>query len=163
MITLAENPMPILLFGILAEAVLAFLLFSTRRGVLLWPMGGVLLVVVLGVLAERWIVTEKERVEQTLYDAAAAVQSNDIKAVEAFIAPSPQSDVLRRVSYYMGEVQFDEVNVRNLSVTVNQLTSPPTAEARFDGNARFTSDAVPYRFYAASFRAELVHSATAGR
>ena len=158
MTTLLENPMPIILFGIVAEAILGGFLVSTRRGVLLAPMAGVLLLVILGVVVERLVVTEKERAEQALYDAASAIQSNDVKRVESFIAKTPGSDVLRRASHYMSLVEFEQVKVSSLRVTLNRLTSPPSAEARFDGSARFQdkSGMVPYRYYSSSFKVDLV-------
>ena len=158
MTTLLENPMPVILFGIVVEAILGGFLVATRRGVLLVPMAGVLLLVILGVVIERLVVTEKERAEQALYDAAAAIQSNDVKRVESLIAKTPGSDVLRRASYYMSLVEYERVRISGLRVTLNRLTSPPSAEARFDGSARFTdkSGMVPYRYYSSSFKVDLV-------
>ncbi len=158
MTTLLENPMPIVLFGIVVEAILGGFLVTTRRGVLLVPMAGVFLLVILGVVVERLVVTEKERAEQALYDAAAAIQSNDVKRVESFIAKTPGSDVLRRASHYMGLVEFEQVKISGLRVTLNRLTSPPSAEARFNGSARFQdrSGMIPYRYYRSDFKVDLV-------
>ena len=63
MTTLIEDPTPILVVGILIEAVLAIALLRTGRGVLLWAMLAVAGLTGLGLLLERWVVTERERVE----------------------------------------------------------------------------------------------------
>ncbi len=157
MTALLEDPTPIIVLGVLAEAILAGFLFTTRRGVLLWPMAGVLGLVVLGVVVGWLVETEVERVEKALYAAAAAVEQNDQKRAADFIARSA-SDTLQRAVYYMNRVQFSRVKLRGMKVTINELTSPPTAEARFFGTAQF-KDRVgeyPYNTYAADFLVDLV-------
>jgi hypothetical protein len=152
-----ESPMPILAIGIVVEAILVGFLVSTRRGVLLAPMAGVLVLVLIGLAVERLVVTEREKVADTLYDAAKAIESNDVKRVESFIAKTG-SEVLRRAARYMNLVEFESIKLHNLKVQINRLTSPPTAEARFDGTARYQdrTGTIPYGYYSATFRVTLV-------
>ena len=77
-----ESPWPLLIVGLVLEAVLAIVLFRTGRGAVLWAMGGVALLVLLGVLIEQWTVTDTKRIRQTLEAAAAGLQANDAQRVE---------------------------------------------------------------------------------
>jgi hypothetical protein len=54
-------------------------------------------------------------------------------------------------------VEITDVKVRNRSVTINRLTSPPTADAEFQGWVHFNPrvETIPYPFYAARFKIEL--------
>ena len=157
MAILLEDPTPILVVGILAEAVLGVILARTRRGVLLWPMGGVLALVVIGVVVERLVVTERERVEAAIYGAADAVENNDRQRVKDFLSRSAP-EVLRRALSYMDRVRFTSVSVRGLKVRINDLTSPRSAEATFTARADFTDQGgeYPYNTYAAQFLVKLV-------
>jgi enolase len=56
-----ESPWPILFIGIFAEAILALILFRTGRGAVLWAIAGVALLVIAGVLVERFAMTDKKR------------------------------------------------------------------------------------------------------
>jgi hypothetical protein len=154
---LLEDPTPILVFGVLAEAILAVALVRTRRGILLWVMGGVLAVVLIGLIVERLVVTERERVKAAVYGAAAAVERNDQAGVTSFVARSA-SDVLGRAIHYMNELEFSSVSLRGMEVTLNQLTSPPSAEATFFARVQFSdrSGSFPYQAYPAQIWATLV-------
>ena len=77
MTTLLESPWTVILFGIAAEAVLGIILARTGRGVLIWAMAGVLLLVLALVGLEWLVVTDRERIEATLESAAASVAAND--------------------------------------------------------------------------------------
>lgn len=90
-----ESPWPILIVGLVAEALLAVALFRTGRGKLLWPIGGVALLVLLGLVAERYTVTDTKLVRQTLDAAAAGLVANDKDRVKACIVPDPDGDPTR--------------------------------------------------------------------
>jgi hypothetical protein len=126
-----ESPWPILFFGIAVEAILAIALVRTGRGMLLFVMAGVALATLAGLGIERLVVTERERVMQTIDGIAAAVQANDLDAALGFISPSAKDtqDKAREVRDY---VEVSHLRVRNLDVSINKLTSPPTAKATFN-------------------------------
>ena len=127
-----ESPWPILLLGIVAEAVLAIALFRTGRGVLLWPMAGVGLIVLLGLGVERWVVTDKKLVAQTLEGAAAAMEANDLGRLMTFISTSPTAARTRgeaRRALDMG--LFVQLKISGLDVSIVRTTSPPIAKAQF--------------------------------
>jgi hypothetical protein len=65
--------------------------------------------------------------------AAAAVERNDLAATLEFISPSAE-DVRAYARRGLSRLKVTEAWVgRDLEVTVNKLTSPPSARAKFTG------------------------------
>ena len=127
-----ESPWPILIVGLVLESVLAIALFRTGRGVVLGLMAGVALLVLLGVLVERWTVTDTKRIRQTLETAAAGLRANSPQQVNACIVPGADGDAARaKVDNALSLAEFLELDVRNLEVKFNYQASPPTAETTF--------------------------------
>ncbi|NUQ65643.1 MAG: hypothetical protein HUU20_24500 [Pirellulales bacterium] len=156
MTTLLENPLPILFFGVIAEAMLAAAFVSTRRAVLLAPMAVVLVIVLAGLGLERWVVTEREQVEATMDGVVAALESNDVEDVLQFIAPDA-TYTKARAHFAMGLIEITDAKIHNLEIDVNKLTSPPTAEATFNGVVYYNerTGQSPYSYYASPFTVEL--------
>ncbi|MGA2034405.1 MAG: hypothetical protein ABSG68_19340 [Thermoguttaceae bacterium] len=126
-----ESPWPILVFGILAEAILAVALLRSGRGALLWIMLGAAVVVGIGLLVERLVVTDRKRVAATIDGVAAALEANNVEAVLRYVSnSSPQ--LREEAQLRLSQVQLVHVQVRNLEVLINRLTSPPTAKATFN-------------------------------
>ena len=73
-----DSPWPAILFGIIGEAVLAVMLLRSGRGVLLGAMAGVLALSLAGVGVERLVVTDNKLIAAVIYDAAAALEANDL-------------------------------------------------------------------------------------
>ena len=73
-----ESPWPWIVLGIVAEALLAAVLATTREGKLLWAMAGALVFMVAGVVVKRLVVTERERVEAAMEGIVAALNANDV-------------------------------------------------------------------------------------
>ncbi len=128
-----ESPWPILIVGLVLETVLAIALFRTGRGIVLVAMGGVALLVLLGVLIERWTLTDTKRIRQTLEAAAAGLLANDPKRIDAScIVPGADGNAARgKVGWALSVAEFHELTIRNLDVKFNYQTSPPTAETTF--------------------------------
>jgi hypothetical protein len=139
MTSLVETPVPVILFGIVGEAVLGIILLRTGRGALLWAMGGVLAVVLAGVLLEGLVVTDREEVEAALEDVAAAIEANDPAPLldgNLYLTDSAtQSRAIIR--WGMDRVDFTRVKITSLDITINRLTSPPTARAQVQGIVYF--------------------------
>ena len=131
-----ESPMPIIVFGILAVAVLGIAVMRTGRGVLIVAMVGVLLLVIGGIALEWFVVTEVEEVEAVLYGTAAALASNrppdDPDSVLQYISqiesPTNTRGEARRALRY---ATFEKVKISNLRIQIIETTSPPTATADF--------------------------------
>ncbi len=157
MTTLVENPMPIIFLGIIAEALLATMFVSTRQGAIIWAMLGVLVLVFAGVALELLVVTEVERVEATLDGVADALEDNDLKRLLEQYISTRAMNTRRRAINAMGMVEITSAKISGLDITINRLTSPPTADARFRGAIHFEpqNEMVHYRYYAADFDVEL--------
>jgi hypothetical protein len=127
---LLESPWPILLIGIAVEAVLAVALLRTGQGKVLWAMLGVGALVLTGLLIERLVVTEREAVEHTLDAAIDAVEANDINRLLECI--SPKAEPIRAAArMVLGRVEVRMARMTGLEITINRLTNPHTAKAKF--------------------------------
>ena len=128
-----ESPWPILFLGIVAEAILLLVLFRTGRGVLLWAIGGVALVVLLGVVIERHVVTDKKLVAQTLDEVCAGLEAGDLNRVLAQISKDPRAAPTREaVRDVLAGFEVIRLSIRGLDFdNVNRTTSPPTASVTF--------------------------------
>src|SRR5271157_4784041 len=127
-----ESPWPILIVGLVLETVLAIALFRTGRGAVLVAMAAVALLVLLGVLIERWTLTDTKRIRQTLEAAATGLRANNARQVDACIVPDTDGDVARgKVRWALSKAEFLELTIRNLEVKFNYRTSPPTAATTF--------------------------------
>ena len=150
MTTLLENPMPVIFIGIIAGAMLATILVSTRQAWALWALIGVLVLVFAGVALERFVVTDVERVENVLDGVADALEDNDLtRLLEEYFSPDA-IDARRQAISAMGLVEITSVKISNLTVKINRLTSPPTAEADFHGAVRYdpkNPERIPYKHY----------------
>jgi hypothetical protein len=157
MIIFLESPWPWILIGIVAEAILAGVLVTTRRPALLWGMLGVLGFVIAGVAVERLVVTEREQVEAAMDGIVSALNANDLdRLLRDYISPDAYT-TRGRATWALNRVEIQRANYRNLRVTINRLTSPITAQAEFDGNVHYEDRKreFPYRYYAARFVVEL--------
>ena len=129
---LIESPMPYLILGIIAVAILAIAFFNTGRAVFLLALGGAVLLTVAGVFIERAIVTEREEVESALYAMADAMEANDCNAALALLSPS-NVHTRQRAQWAFSRFEVKKANISNLEIVVNKLTSPPSAKATFKG------------------------------
>jgi ketosteroid isomerase-like protein len=153
---LFENPLRIIFIGIVIEAVLGIVLFRTGRGALLWAMLGVLALTLLGVVIERLVVTERERVEMTLDGITAALEANDLKRVLSYVAPEAVQ-TRNRAAWALGRIEVQSAWIYRLEITVNRLTSPMTAKAAFFGHISYRDrqGESPYNNYGSRFVADL--------
>jgi hypothetical protein len=149
--------MPVIFLGIIAEAVLATMLVSTRQLAIIWAMLGVLVLVFAGVALEMLVVTEVEQVEATLDGVTEALEDNDVERLLNDYVHSSAMNTRRRAITAMQMVEITSAKISGLEISINRLTSPPTAEAQFRGVVRFEplSEMIHYRYYAANFDVQL--------
>ena len=149
---LLEDPTLFIFLGIVIEAVLGIVLFRTGRGILLWIMLGVLFVSLTCIIGQRFIITERKRVIQTLDGIVAALENNELNGVLAYIEPDAvhPRDGARMASNL---VVINSARYSSLDVEINQLTSPPTANLSFNGliNFHLRRGESPYENYPAKF------------
>ena len=127
-----ESPWPILAVGVFVVAILWGVYTQTRHPRAIYAAIGAVALFG-GLLAlERVILTEREVVEQTLFQIAAALEANDSDEVLEHISPQSQTvrDDARR---HMNLVDISRVNIKsNLKVNVQSKHKPPLAEATFN-------------------------------
>jgi len=109
------------------------------------------------VIVERLVVTERERVEAAIRGCARAVERNDTRGAAAFVSDSA-TDIRRRALYWMDRLEFSEVSLRGMEITINDLTSPPTAEATFHATVQYSDrrGELGWGTYPADYVVELV-------
>jgi hypothetical protein len=147
-----EDSTWMIFLGIAVEAVLGVILLRTGRGVLLWAMLGVALLVIIGVGIEKLIVTENEEVATTLDDIAAALKANDLPKALTYISPSDQKS-RADASYALNRCEITATWIHNLQITINPLRRPHTAATQFRGIINFIDrkGESPYQTYIADF------------
>jgi hypothetical protein len=145
---LFESPWPILLIGIIVEAAMALTLLRTGQGKWMWAMAGVGVLMVGGLLAEHFVVTDRKLITQTLDRATAAVRTNDSAGLLDCISPDAQkirSDSRRLFARFV----FRNAHIYGLDIKINRHTSPPSSRVHFlaFGEAEDRQGMIPYRGY----------------
>jgi len=125
-----ESPWPILFLGIAVEAVLATMLAQTRRGFLLWVMLGAAILTGAALAVERYVVTDREAVENVIDEAAAAILDENLERLLNCIAPSSEH-VRADARFVFGRVRVQSLYLRDMVVEVDRGQEPPTAKVRF--------------------------------
>ena len=153
---LLESPWPILLIGIASEAVLAVMLLRTGRGYLLWAMIGMAVVVLVGLVVERLVVTEQEAIENTLDAAVDAAAANDLDRLLDCISPTAEH-TRADARWMLDRVEVHSAYIHKLKIRINHLTSPPTAKVRFQaiGQGTDRKGEFPYQSYSRAVTVEL--------
>jgi hypothetical protein len=132
-----EDPTTLFIAGGVAILVLLGFFFKSGRGVLLLAIGGVVLLMLLAVLIDALVVTDREAVEGIIYKCAAAAEANQLNEIKAFIAPQANA-VRAEADRWIGRVKFEWVSITALRVDLNRTANPPTAQAVFRVLARGT-------------------------
>jgi hypothetical protein len=136
MMWIVENPLPILLLGIAAEAVLVVVLFQSGRGAILLAMAAVAVATAALLLVEWLVVTDTERIETVLNRAAAAVRDNDVDGVIECLAPAAVK-LRRSVAARLANLEVVEARITSRpNIRINRLTDPPAATGTFFGRVR---------------------------
>lgn len=127
---LMENPVAIVVGGVIVELVLAIALLRSGRGLFLVLMVAAGLLG-LGLLAiERLVVTDSEAVRATLDQTAAALVTNDPERVLAFVDPAAK-DVRQRAKAILPHFVFEEAHIAgDVELTFHPQTSPPSVTAQ---------------------------------
>jgi hypothetical protein len=127
-----ENPLPILLGGIFITAILGIVWFQNQKPILLLPIIVTIGLTVIGVIVENRVVTPREEVEMTIDSLADALKANDQERVVSFISPSA-AKTQARARWALKMFVVKKAKISKLKITINPLTSPPSAEANFTG------------------------------
>jgi hypothetical protein len=148
MTTLLESPWLALAVGGLAVAVAGAVFLARRDGASLFALAGVALLTAGMFLVERWVVTERERVEESVVGILTAIESNDVAAVLDWVDPAAKR-VQAEVKRLMPEIDVQQTGTMGridvgLSDAANPTTAQTTILAYLDGVHRKTGVRVPY-------------------
>ncbi|MEX1042462.1 MAG: hypothetical protein WDZ51_17655 [Pirellulaceae bacterium] len=129
---LFDQPLPILIVGVLGGAILAGTLAQTGNRLFLklllaWiTLFGLLLVVEYGVI------TDREQVQATVYEIAAALEANDTARVQRSISDDA-ADLQREVEQKLNYVHVEAVKIkRNMEVNFVEQVTPRVAVAKMN-------------------------------
>ena len=140
---LVEDPTLVVIVAAVFAAGFLVAFLKTGRGLYLVWLGGVALIALVLVLIERYVVTDRELIEETLLGAAAALEANDVAATLEYLSPTAEplrSEVRRR----MPSLKIEEARIADLRIEFSPLELPPKAIATFLGVLRFQASDVPY-------------------
>jgi hypothetical protein len=129
---LTEKPTTIGLIGGLATAVLFVVwLQAPRRGLLLGMLGALALTATL-LLVERLVITDREALEQTLYEIADTVRQKDLEKLLPYIhssAHAVRAEATREYNLY----RLDDARITQVwAVNVQSEAQPKQAEIEFN-------------------------------
>ena len=123
---LVEEPLYIAVLGTLTLAVLGFAWMQTRVRGLLYALLTVAALTLLLLVVERWVTTESEVIQDTLFQMARDVQGNDADAVLRHLSSWASATTRRRAAAEMENYRFDSVRVRSVEQI---LFDPPLPDA----------------------------------
>lgn len=127
---LLEESLPIIIVAVIGGAVLAGAMLQTGRQIFLYILLGWIGVCSLLLAVESVIVTDGERIEGTLYDLAAALEANDLNAVQSYIS-NDAPDLKTQAEKQLGYVRIESVKVKqNLLVSIHRQFNPPIGVAK---------------------------------
>ncbi len=148
-----EDSTPLLVIGVIIEALLVLGIVKTGRVWILYAMVAVALLVGAVVYIEKHTITDTKRVRAALDNAAAALEHNDSAALVDCISPSSMAlrDEAARV---LRLAEFKSVYISRLTVHVNRFNNPPSAVADFvvHANGVDRTGMVPYNNFFRSLR-----------
>ena len=131
-----EGPWPILVTGVILETILIVALVRTGRAAILWGVAGLGLLTGGLLVVERLVVTDNERIRETLDGVAAAAAANDLDGVLAYIGPDAK-DVRELATNSLRRIKVREAKVGNdLSIAITRQGGAPSALATFTGRIR---------------------------
>jgi hypothetical protein len=123
-----EDPLPTIILGVLLEIGLVALLLLTGQRQALYGMAAVIVLAGLGLLVERWVVTDREAIEELFERGAQAVNAHDIPTVIAMIDPG-DARLQATVRRALDQMPIKHVKITHLAIEVDSRSQPPTATA----------------------------------
>lgn len=156
---LFEDPWPVIWIAGAVIALLSVGYYHSRHRGVLAAIIGVLFLASACLLVEQLVVTEREQVEQTLREGAAAVKRNDLAAVLALIAPEATA-MRSSVQTILPTLDVTDAGVGgDLKIEIQHAGPQPTATAAFTGritiNSRTSGERLPHETYFRHFTVQL--------
>ena len=127
-----ESPMTAIIVGGLTTALMITAFLKTGSKFLLAGTIVAIAGTIGMVVMERMVVTERERVEQTIYDVAACVERNDVEGAISHVH-SQANRIRNHATREFSSWKFSRVVVKNnLEVKLTPPGNPQTATATFN-------------------------------
>ncbi len=131
---LAENTLPIWMFGAIALTMALVVYFQTRTNGALLGIAGVVIVTGVLLLISWLVVTPREAIERSLYKLAATVQANDVQGALSYLAPSADSQLRKDVETLMPLVRIELARVVDTpQIDVETGPNPTSATVQCHG------------------------------
>ena len=129
---LCEQPLAIVVIGVLTLIVLGAAWSATGRHELMHALAITFLLMVAALVTERLIVTDREAIEATLMKIAKDVQSNNIHAVTSHVY-SGAPELKQKAEGEMPNYHFTECRITKIHKTdVDPKSQPRTAVVEFN-------------------------------
>jgi hypothetical protein len=126
-----ESIFPWIVIAVLVDSVFVSLYAAKKKPIFLIAAAvAFFLTLGIGVKVTKSIVTDREVITQTLHDGAKAVEGGDLDQIRSFIVPESQGP-LDAVDRHIVNAEVSLVELRDIEIEINDLTSPPQAHADF--------------------------------
>jgi hypothetical protein len=134
--SLLEQPLLILLSGLLVVVILVAFGLLVKKLPLMLAAGAVAVLTIGLLVLERWVVTEREQVERTLHDIAATVRTGDVEQLLRYAHSSAESVRQQaRAEFHLYEIE--EVRITQVwEIGIEPERAPPRAVADFNVSVR---------------------------
>jgi ketosteroid isomerase-like protein len=129
---LLEQPLAIVIVGVVLGLVAGTAWTSTGRKGWLVGLGLVVVLTIAGLIVERLVVTDREAIEATLAEIARDVQSNDLRAVLRHVS-SNNPELQQKAEAEMPNYRFDECRVTKIfQLDIDASAEPRSALVEFN-------------------------------
>jgi hypothetical protein len=122
-----ENPIPLMVIGGVIGIILLILVYQTGQPRWLYIFGGFVLLFSGLLVAEKLIVTPREKLLLTIEDGAEAVRANDWNRAATFVAPSAQKTA-QKLQANARQVSIKELSILNRVLKFDNDSNPQKCE-----------------------------------
>src|SRR5262245_37702167 len=129
---LFDGPVAIVVIGVVLLLALGAGWSATGKKELLYVLGGVLALMLVGLVVERLVITDREAIRLALLTIARDVQSNNLKAVTSHVHSS-SPELKQKAEAELPNYHFTECRVTKIhDVKVDSQSKPRSAIVEFN-------------------------------
>ena len=129
---LLEQPLAVVIGGVILGLVAGIAWSSSGRKEWLIGLGLVVVLTIVGLIVEQLVVTDREAIETTLAQIARDVESNNLRAVLSHVS-SNNPDLQHKAEAEMPDYRFDECRVTKVhDIDVDASQEPRSAVVEFN-------------------------------
>lgn len=151
-----ENPYPAFVLGVITVGFLAAAYNITRNAAFLKAAGVTILLVAGVFVLDSVVVTPREEIHAVIDEGIAALKANDADRLANILDEKKAGITRARIREGLRYGTITGAKANDIRITVNELTSPPSAKADFYGVLTFhvKTEAVPFDRYACRLTVE---------